>query len=322
MMSGYLENLSDLDLLILAEGSGLVDTHRAAARFRSDTALVLHALNQPGILKSTFRGHASPGTAATVDIDGLRVEPSSFLWFSLVVNDRANSLVTDSLRADVIGDRMFRRFPTADSSPEPAAVAVDHSLRLFLVELLDSFTVSRSTRSWNAFLPPNATRPIDERSVLDLVGLLSVVDEETKVGVYRRLGDLALFQSALGFSSPRDTRSGAGRSHPLAIDVFGADGIAHIAAALPSPLQREHLRGELFEVLSNMTEQQLHVELGPIWYRTAVHQMHHPLMGRTLISIADCFDDARAFLQRLEGVSPAVAMPSPFVMDTNPQAFR
>lgn len=328
MNSRYLENLSDLDLSILARGSGLLDPHGAADRFRSDPTLVHQALNQPGILQAVFpngafaadsfttespRPFTGPQQPASVDIDGLRVEPSSFLYFSLVINSAANDMVSDSLRTDLIGDRRFRKFPTADEAAEPQAIAVDHDLRHSIVELLDSFTVARSTRSWNALLPDDAIRPVDERKPLDLIRLLDHVEGGARVGIYRRLGDLSLFLTAFGDAADRGLSSGS---------RFGADGVHEIVAALPPVLHRKPVRNELHDLLAPMPLRQLHHELGPIWYRMAAHELGQPAIARNLVSLADFFDDAHAFIRRLIDRGRLAQMPSPFVTDTDPRAFR
>jgi hypothetical protein len=122
--------------------------------------------------------------------------------------------------------------------------------RLFLAELLASFTRVASGRYRVTSGGRSRTRRFSELDPVRLAGLLDAVPEQSRPGVYRRLGDVALFLSGV---FPDYV---AGRA-------FGpVDAARLLRAAQVPPAERERLAAapdlELLELL------------GARWYRSAL----------------------------------------------------
>src|SRR5690606_24818469 len=69
----------------------------------------------------------------------------------------------------------------------------DHMRRYFLVELLASYTHVASGVSWARTSRGWRKRKFSELDPVRLAELLTVVEPPERAGVFRRLGDLALF---------------------------------------------------------------------------------------------------------------------------------
>ncbi|MDQ3573972.1 MAG: hypothetical protein M3378_07225 [Actinomycetota bacterium] len=175
----YLEHLSDGDVGLLAGFLG--QGSQTVAELRSRPAAVEGLLSHPAAFDTVFaaRGGEEPF---------LRASP--FLVFALAVHRCAAELRDATNVPEWLGPR--RRVTVFDVADLRGFLHEPHR-RLFLVELLTSYTRVRSgsvlvytERGWRR-------RRFSELDPLRLASLLDVVPEAERVGVYRRLGDVALF---------------------------------------------------------------------------------------------------------------------------------
>ncbi len=175
----YLEHLSEGDLGLLAGVLG--ESSSAVADLRSRPAAVEGLLSHPAAFHAVFAagGGEEPLLCA-----------SPFLVFALAVHRCAAELREATFVHEWLGPR--RRVAVFDVE-ELRGFLRDPGRRLFLVELLASYTHVKSgsllvhtDRGWRR-------HRFSELDPLRLASLLEVVPEAERVGVYRRLGDVALF---------------------------------------------------------------------------------------------------------------------------------
>ena len=172
----YLEHLTAADLRLLAGVAGVA----------------------PGVLQ-TRPAHlvdllGTPATEAAVLGPSTDEEPflraSSFLTFAVAVHRSAARLERATSTLEWVGPR--QRLPVFDVASLRDFLA-DPLRRLFLVELLASFTSVASGSTWERTRRGWRRRRFSELDPVRLASLLEVVGEAERPGVYRRLGDLALF---------------------------------------------------------------------------------------------------------------------------------
>jgi hypothetical protein len=173
---GYLEHLGPADLRLLARVAG--DTPEAL-RSRPDRLVAL--LGVPATEAAVLR-------PAPDEDPFLRASP--FLAFAVAVHRSAATLERATSTLEWVGPR--QRLPVFDVAPLRAFLA-DPLRRLFLVELLASFTSVSSGSTWERTRRGWRRRRFSELDPVRLASLLEVVPEAERPGVYRRLGDLALF---------------------------------------------------------------------------------------------------------------------------------
>jgi hypothetical protein len=180
---GYADYLTAADLRLLAASAGLSD--RAMAGLADDPAFLERLLADPRVFEAVF------GAADEM------VLVSPFLAFGVAVH-RA---VADLAVMDYLPERsgLRQRIPVFDT-PELRDFLGSAQRRLFLAELLSSFTRVASGRyrvpSRRGARGAGAARSGRRFSELDpvrLAGLLEVAPEESRPGIYRRLGDVSLF---------------------------------------------------------------------------------------------------------------------------------
>jgi hypothetical protein len=176
-VSAYADYLTEADLRLLARAVGL--SSRAVADLAGDGAAVEGLLADPRVFAAVF------GPAASSE--GL-VFASPFLAFGVAVH-RA---VADLAAMDYLPERsgLRQRVPVFDT-PELRDFLGSAERRLFLAELLASFTRVASGR----YRVPSRsrTRRFSELDPVKLAGLIEVAPEESRPGIYRRLGDVSLF---------------------------------------------------------------------------------------------------------------------------------
>ena len=189
-VSGYTEHLTSADLRLLAGAADLPDDTDI-----TDPDLLEALLADPRVFEAVF------GSAGDV------VLASPFLAFGVAVH-RA---VLDLAGLDYLPERSGLRqvIPVFDA-PELRDFLGSARRRLFLAELLASFTRVASGRyrepsRWDtgrrrpgaSGVPrPRAggrTRRFSELDPVRLAGLLDVAPDESRPGIYRRLGDVSLF---------------------------------------------------------------------------------------------------------------------------------
>lgn len=169
--------------------------------------------------------------------------PSPFLAFAVAVHRTADRLEGASFVEERWSSR--QRIPVFDVAGLRDLLAAPVR-RYFLVELLASYTHVTSGVTWTRTRRGWHRRRFSELDPVRLAGLLEVVAEPERAGVYRRLGDLALFLTGVFYDHTT---------------VHGIEGIAAARlirlSGLPPTLGEELHGPELLE------------QLGARWYRAA-----------------------------------------------------
>jgi hypothetical protein len=243
----YASHLSDADLALLASvagpatgsgravgGSGRAD----ASALRADPVALLRLLEHPGLFRAVF----GPAQADR----GWAVPATPFLVFAVLVQRAGTELASVDYVPERTGPR--QQVPLFDA-PALREFLGAPARRLFLAELLASFTRVASGRYRVAAGGRTRTRRFSELDPVRLAGLLDAVPEAERPGIYRRLGDVTLFLTGVfpGYATAR---------------ALGPVGAARLlrAAGVPAA-EQDRLAGppgiELWEYL------------GTRWYRAA-----------------------------------------------------
>ena len=184
----YADYLTEADWRLLARAVGL--SADAVTRLADDPAAIEALLADPRVFEAVF-GVTDPAEM---------VLASPFLAFGVAVH-RA---VADLAAMDYLPERsgLRQRIPVFDA-PELRDFLGSAQRRLFLAELLASFTRVASGRyrvpsRWGGRPAPGSggrsrTRRFSELDPVRLAGLLDVAPEDSRPGIYRRLGDVSLF---------------------------------------------------------------------------------------------------------------------------------
>jgi len=177
-VSGYADYLTEADLRAVARAVGLSEA--SVSGLAGDPLAVEGLLADPRVFEAVF--------GPSADGHGL-VFVSPFLAFGVAVH-RA---VADLAAMDYLPERsgLRQRVPVFDT-PELRDFLGSAARRLFLAELLASFTRVASGRYRLAGGRPR-TRRFSELDPVRLAGLIEVSPEESRPGLYRRLGDVSLF---------------------------------------------------------------------------------------------------------------------------------
>ena len=208
---------------------------------------------------------------------GWAVQASPFLIFALLVQRATTELASAAHVPERTGLR--QRVPLFDA-PALRDFLADTARRLFLAELLASFTRVASGRYRVRVAGRTRTRRFSELDPVRLAGLLDAVPDAERPGVYRRLGDVSLFLTGV-FPDYVTSRA------------FGPVDAGRLlrAAGLPGP-QRERLAaGPAIDLLEH---------LGARWYRTAC-ELAPVRTARLAVAgdVADRFRQARRVLNHL-----------------------
>lgn len=173
--SRYLEYLTAEDIAFLADFGGW-----EPERLRHQPALVLQVLSRDGLFEAIFEPQeADP-------VPGL----SPFLVFAVAVARAETELRDAAFVPEWFGAR--QRVPVFDA-PALRDLLRDPAIRLFLTELLASYTHVASGSVWVQRRRGWRRQRWSELDPVRLAALLEVTPEAERVGIYRRLGDLALF---------------------------------------------------------------------------------------------------------------------------------
>jgi hypothetical protein len=174
-VADYAEHLTEADLRLLSDVTPIGKQPR-------DPAAIERLLADPRVFDAVF----GPDSVAA----GRTVLVSPFLAFGVAVN-RA---VTDLAGLDYLPERsgLRLRVPVFDT-PQLRDFLGSAARRLFLAELLASFTRVASGRYRVRSGGRPRTRRFSELDPVRLAGMLDAVPEESRPGVYRRLGDVSLF---------------------------------------------------------------------------------------------------------------------------------
>jgi hypothetical protein len=191
--SEYAAHLSDADLALLASAAGTGEGRPARdttagrpgyghhpAMLRRDPAALVRSLGDPAVWQVvTGGGDQAPAAGA-----------SPFLVFAVAVHRAAAELAGVGYVAERTGPR--HKVPLFDA-PALRDFLAEPARRLFLAELLASFTKVASGRYRVRAGGQTRTRRYSELDPVRLAGLLDAVPEAERPGIYRRLGDVALF---------------------------------------------------------------------------------------------------------------------------------
>jgi hypothetical protein len=216
---------------------------------------------------------------ASVFADGARdggfVDTSPFLSFAVAVHRTAARLDHASYVEEPWTGR--RRIPVFDVIRLRELLA-DPARCFFLVELLASYTHVASGVTWERTRRGWRRRRFSELDPVGLAGLLDVVDPAERPGVYRRLGDLALFLT------------GVFPDHTLTLDLGG---VAAGRLLRSSGVRRE--------ADSSVSGRELLEFLGPRFYRRAAESVRahgDPTTNALAVvdQISERFGEARRIL--------------------------
>jgi hypothetical protein len=242
----YASHLTDADLRLLASVAGApagagqagADDAVDVSWLRGDPETLLRLLEHPGV----FRAVLKVEDAAR----GWAVPASPFLVFAAFVQQAAAELAS----VDHVPERtgLRQRVPLFDA-PALRDFLGDPARRLFLAELLASFTRVASGRYRVRVGGRMRTRRFSELDPVRLAGLLDAVPQAERPGVYRRLGDATLFLTGV-FPDYATTH---------ALGPLDAGRLLR-AARLPSSQQ---------ERLADSPAMDLWEYLGARWYRAA-----------------------------------------------------
>jgi hypothetical protein len=252
----YRQHLTDVDRRVIARAAG------------TDLPLAV-ALGHPDLEAAVF--------VASVDADPLAVV-SPFLTFAVAVHRTAAHLATATFVEEWTAPR--QRLPVFDVAS--LRDFLDEPMRrYFLVELLASYTHVASGVSWARTARGWRKRKFSELDPVRLAELLTVVDATERAGVFRRLGDLALFLTGV-FPDHADV---------AVLDPLGRSRIARFAgltvsvSSTPGADDGDHG----VEFLST---------LGARCYRAAAASVPGPLSAdlRTAAAVGERFTEARRVL--------------------------
>jgi hypothetical protein len=219
---------------------------------------------------------AHPALEAAIFEDPVTAGPlvagSPFLTFAVAVHRTGAHIERSTFVNEWVGPRqripVFNVGQLKDLLAEPVR-------RFFLVELLASYTHVASGVTWERTRRGWRRRRFSELDPLRLAGLLEVVSPAERAGVYRRLGDLALFLTGV---------------FPDHTSVTGFAGID--AARL---LRATGLAADPASELGGLA---LLEYLGARWYRRAAASVKGTPIGSftAAAEMGERFSDARRFL--------------------------
>jgi hypothetical protein len=274
----YASHLTDADLRLLASVAGAAGGSSQAgdlagpadaSSLRGDPAALLRLVEHPGVFGAIF------GPGATEH--GWAVPASPFLVFAAFVQRAAAELASMDHVPERTGPR--QRVPLFDA-PALRDFLGDPARRLFLAELLASFTRVASGRYQVRTGGQVRTRRFSELDPVRLAGLLDAVPQAERPGVYRRLGDVSLFLTGV---FPDYAATG----------VLGPVDAARLlrAARLPSAEQDRLAGSPAIELLEH---------LGARWYRAA-RDLAPVSTARVRVvgDVADRFRQARRVLNHV-----------------------
>jgi len=257
--SQYAEHVTGADLRLLAAVTGTAPGPETLAE----------ALADPRVFEAIF----GPGAAAS----GEAVLASPFLAFAVAVHRAAADLAT----VGYVTERSLarQRVPLFDA-PDLRDFLRSADRRLFLTELLTSFTRVASGRYRVTVGGRSRTRRFSELDPIRLAGLLDAVPEESRPGVYRRLGDVALFLSGVF-------------PDYVANQMFGPVSATRL-------LRAAHVPAHDRERLAATPDLELLEQLGARWYRSAL-ALAPVRTGRldVVAEVADRFRQARRVLNHV-----------------------
>jgi len=260
----YSEHLGDADLALLGPAVDIAP-ERAAAVLRNRPDLIEAALASVVTFERVFGAE-----------DRALVQASPFLVFATAIH---RSLV-ELNRTTFVEERVATgvRVPVFDVA-KLREYADAPERRLFTIELLASYTTVASGPIWFRRGGRWRRQRFSELDPGRMAAALDLVPPAERPGVYRRLGDLALFLTGV---FPEHTARRA--VTPVERERL-LRSVGHLAA--PSARDVEELTGRADSVLR---------WLGPRWYALAANGSPLPVLARCLRDVAHRYEAARRFL--------------------------
>src|SRR5580693_1181359 len=284
-VADYAEHLTESDLRLLSAvtdgappalpGGAPPAPGGAKPGLAGDGSAIEALLADPRVFEAVFgRASVTAGQAVLV---------SPFLAFGVAVH-RA---VADLSDVDYLPERSGRQRVPLFDAPQLRDFLGSAARRLFLAELLASFT-----RNAAAYRPAPKGQPgtrqarqararrISELDLVRMAGLLDTVPEAERAGVYRRLGDVALFLTGVF-------------PDYAAAHALGPVSAAQLLRAAQVPAQRR-------DQLADAPAIDLFEHLGAQWYRAA-WGMAPTRTGRLAVvaDVAERFRQARRVLNHI-----------------------
>jgi hypothetical protein len=251
--SGYADHLTDADLGLLASAAGQ-PTAQAAPWLRAHPEELPRLVGDPRVFQAVFGTPAGAAQSARpTGASAMAAQASPFLIFAVAVDRSAAELATVDHVPERSGQR--QQVPLFDA-PELRDFLGSAARRLFLAELLASFT-----RNAAQYRPAPKGQPgsrqgraargrrYSELDVVRMAELLDTVPEAERAGVYRRLGDVALFLT------------GVFPDYAVA-HALGPVSAAQLLSAAQVPARRR-------DQLADAPAIDLFEHLGAQWYRAA-----------------------------------------------------
>jgi hypothetical protein len=270
MGSAYAEHLTDADLQLLASAS---PTPVEVDDLRRNPGRIPGLLDHPRVFEAVF-GVADRSPALV----------SPFLTFSVAVSRSAADLASASYVPERSGLRA--RVPLFDA-PLLRGFLDEPARRLFLAELLASFTRVASGRYRVRRGAGWQTRRFSELDPVRMAGLLEAVPAAERPGVFRRLGDVALFLTGVfpGYATATFGPVDAARLLPAAREgTSGGAGEGSMLTAYPGA-------APAIELLER---------LGARWYHNACELASARTAGLAVVAdVADQFGPARRVLNHI-----------------------
>ncbi len=272
--TAYLEHLTETDLSILGPVVDSPPAGNASAYLRTHPELVEEALGAPAAFDLVL--------GSEVD-DELLLRASPFLVFAVAVHRTVEELGRTAFVEERVTPRL--RVPVFDAG-QLREFGVDPERRYFMVEHLASYTRVMSGPVWTRRRGRWRRQRFSELDAARLAATLDAVPESDRPGIYRRLGDLALFLTGVF-----PDHSAARAVHPIELERL-LRSLPLAGGPVPTLADVEQLAGDrgaagLFEWL------------GPRWYRVAADRTPVTALSRVLGDLATRFDQARRFLNHL-----------------------
>lgn len=248
----YRQHLSDSDVRLLRSAAG-------------NEVPLIAALESPDAEAAVFGPQQGVGVSVGV---------SPFLAFATAVHRTAASLQTASFVEERWAPRV--RIPVFDVAALRALLSPPEH-RYFFVELLSSYTRVSSGVTWMRTSRGWRRRRFSEMDPARLAELLEVVQPGERPGIYRRLGDLALFLLGVFPDHPPVLAAGASTDRLLRLSGVAAGTAADLGSL------------GLLEML------------GARWYAAAVTSARsagHPVTSALAVAghMAEHFHEARRVL--------------------------
>ncbi len=272
--SAYLDHLTDADLSILGGSIDAPAADDASAYLRSHPELVEDALGAPSAFDLLLGDPAD---------DELLLHASPFLFFAVAVHHVVDELGRTRFVEERVGRRM--RVPVFDAG-QLREFGVDPARRYFMVEHLASYTRVMSGPVWVRRGDRWRRQRFSELDAARLAATLDAVPESDRPGIYRRLGDLALFLTGV-FPDHSAARS----VHPIELE--------RLLRSLPVTGEPAPTLADIEQLAGERGAAGLFEWLGPRWYRAAAERTPVTGLSHLLQDLATRFDQARRFLNHL-----------------------